>query len=501
MAGTPPPINTDAAAQTPAASARAAAGAIPLPESVAPTRPASTQPPSARRGAGGASATPSTRGGKRDTHTAMGTLGDDAGEEGDEYYSGGLFNIEISPGYKYLETLRGRKEVGDAKVDELQQKLKDLHAHLLSFAAFEKTMVKRVKQVIQDVGSQRIEMDRSGTKQFSDNTEIGELKRQLLKAQNEVNLAMDREQKLQKDIEDAQRTKENLISDIEEIRRHKADMLEPQLIASTKELKLDVLQRRHQVENLEKDLEEKEATYETVTHERDRLELEKERHSAALSQASEMPQKILKQSEVLRDAISSLVIENVKQTTLAQQLDKELERLAKKRKDLEEHKLDQAAEYERRRAELHEMERQCDEIFKQHELAKEQLAVQKGDRVAVDLGLRQTIGDIKREHDILLRLIREKESSLKHLRRLETTVNNIRTTTPTIQQQVHDYQKLLANHQRDEKHFRKVMTDLRKEIDLNLYDFLKVEGVQKEEGEKLARERGINGRMEAELEE
>ena len=57
-------------------------------------------------------------------------------------------------------------------------------------------------------------------------------------AQNEVNLAMDREQKLQKDIEDAQRTKENLISDIEEIRRHKADMLEPQLIASTKELKV-----------------------------------------------------------------------------------------------------------------------------------------------------------------------------------------------------------------------------------------------------------------------
>ena len=108
---------------------------------------------------------------------------------------------------------------------------------------------------------------------------------------------------------------------------------------------------------------------------------------------------------------------------------------------------------------------------------------------------------IKHEHDILLRLIREKESSLKHLRRLQTTVNNILTTTPTIQKQVHDYQKLLSNHTRDEKHFRKVMADLRKEIDLNLYDFLKVEGLQKEEGEKLARERGINGRMEAELEE
>ena len=39
-----------------------------------------------------------------------------------------------------------------------------------------------------------------------------------------------------------------------------------------------------------------------------------------------------KQTEVLRDAISSLVIENVKQNTLSQQLDHEIEKLARKRK-------------------------------------------------------------------------------------------------------------------------------------------------------------------------
>ncbi|KAJ3296076.1 hypothetical protein HK104_002021, partial [Borealophlyctis nickersoniae] len=460
--------------------------------------PSSAAPPPASRGGAGP-----LGGGRKDARTGTAGVGngDEEPEEDDEYYSGGLFNIEISPGFKFLEGLKGKKEVGDpSKIEALQDKLRSLHSYLLSGVAYEKSLVKRVKQLFQDVTSQRMEMDKTGTKLFSDNSEIGELKRELLKAQNEVNLAMDREQKLQKDIEDAQRLKGDLVNDIEEIRKHKADMLEPQLIASTKELKLDVLQRRHQVENLEKDLEEKEATYETVTHERERLEMEKERHAVALSQASEMPQKILKQSEVLRDAIGSLVIENVKQTTLAQQLDKELERLGKKRKDLEEHKLDQAADYERRRAETHEMERQCDEIFKQHELAKEQLAVQKGDRVALDLTLRKCNQEIKREHDILLRSIREKEASLKHFRRLETTVNNIRTTTPTIQKQSADYKKLLANAQRDFKHFRKQMSDLRKGIDLGVYEFLKMEGVQREEGERFARERAINMRMEEELE-
>lgn len=106
------------------------------------------------------------------------------------------------------------------------------------------------------------------------------------------------------------------MDDIEEIRRHKADMLQPQLIASNKELQvgicandectllmlmtrnsfflqLEVIQRRHQVENLEKDQEEKDGTYEMVMHEVERLELDRERHAAAFSQANEMPQKIM----------------------------------------------------------------------------------------------------------------------------------------------------------------------------------------------------------------
>jgi hypothetical protein len=56
--------------------------------------------------------------------------------------------------------------------------------------------------------------------------------------ENEVALAGERESRLQKDIEDAIKTKTEIENDIDEIRRHKADMLEPQLIAATKELKV-----------------------------------------------------------------------------------------------------------------------------------------------------------------------------------------------------------------------------------------------------------------------
>jgi hypothetical protein len=54
-------------------------------------------------------------------------------------------------------------------------------------------------------------------------------------------MAITRETKLQIDVEDLIKTKQDLVHDIEEVRRHKADLLEPQLIAATKELKVKIL--------------------------------------------------------------------------------------------------------------------------------------------------------------------------------------------------------------------------------------------------------------------
>ncbi|KND04550.1 uncharacterized protein SPPG_00275 [Spizellomyces punctatus DAOM BR117] len=440
---------------------------------------------------------PSTQDMRRRPQTRPSTVELDENDE--EFYLGGLFNLEFSPGFKFLESLRGKAP--ESMITQLESRMRSLHAFLLSCAEYEKSLIKRVKDVAGDVQKQRLEIDRTASKQFTENTEIGELKRELLKAENEVKLAQERESRLTLDISESQEKKRQLMDDIDEIRRHKADMLEPQLIASSKELKLEVIQRRHQVENLEKDQEEKDATYEMIMQQVERLEMDRERHAAAFSQANEMPQKIIKQSEVLRDAIGSLVIENVKQGTLSQQLDKELERLAKRRKDLEEHKLDQAAEYEQRRAEIHEMERQCDEIFKQHEMAKEQLAVQKGERVRLELGLKKCVFEIKREHDLLLRSLREKDALLKSFRRLETTVNNIRLSTPLLHQQLTEHTRQLEQTKRDERHYRKQSSQLRKEIDLMLYEYLKTENGERTLGENLAREIGVNQRLDEELEE
>ena len=56
-----------------------------------------------------------------------------------------------------------------------------------------------------------------------------------------MGLATEREMKIKKQLEEDLKQKNELIKDIEEIRKHKVDMLEPALISSSKELKVELI--------------------------------------------------------------------------------------------------------------------------------------------------------------------------------------------------------------------------------------------------------------------
>lgn len=64
-------------------------------------------------------------------------------------------------------------------------------------------------------------------------------------------------------------------------------------------------------------------------------------------------------------------------------------------KDLEESKFGETSNYEQRRGEISMMEKQVDDIFKEHELVKEQLSIQKAERVRLDLALRKVGFDVR----------------------------------------------------------------------------------------------------------
>ncbi len=85
-------------------------------------------------------------------------------------------------------------------------------------------------------------------------------------------------------------------------------------------------------------------------------------------------------------------------------------------------------------------------------------------------------------------------------RRLQMTVNNIKMASGTLEGQKEEGLRNVESTRREEKALRKDIGDIRKSIDVNLYDFLKQEQIEKIEAEKLHQHLVHNQKLENELE-
>ena len=143
--------------------------------------------------------------------------------------------------------------------------------------------------------------------------------------------------------------------------------------------------------------------------------------------------------------------------------------------DLEKDRTDLQGQLEMRFLQIEAMEAQTDEIFKNHELAKEQLTIQKQEKIRIDTSLKKTILDIAKEHDLLLRTFREKENAIKLHIRLENLVANIRNLKPKIEKQKEDLERELNYQQQESKFSKSNIRNARQEIDLIIYQYLQQE--------------------------
>ena len=154
---------------------------------------------------------------------------------------------------------------------------------------------------------------------------------------------------------------------------------------------------------------------------------------------------------------------------------------------------------EMRFLQIEAMEAQTDEIFKNHELAKEQLTIQKQEKIRIDTALKKTIQDIAKEHDLLLRTFREKENAIKLHVRLENQLQNIKNLRPKIEKQKDDLERELNYQQQENKFSRANIRNARQEIDLIIYQYLQQEIADSNQKEELANNQATIVKLEGQL--
>lgn len=418
--------------------------------------------------------------------------------EEDAVFFGGIFRMEDSPIFKMFEELKGRKLLSQSVQDALYPKLQSLFRELTQAYALKKQLQVKNNSLAATIQQQWLELERSGMKKYADNSEISELKRDLLRLQNETQIALEEEQRSQQSISAAAKAKQDLVDDIEEMRRSRASMLEPQLISATKELKLEAIQKSHQIENLSKDLEEKENMLEMSRQERSRLELETEKQVAALSKAAEMPSKIARQTEAIRDGIQALEIENEKQNSLCLSNEKDLQGVLNRKKQLEDMQQIQNNELELCRKKTQEVERQCDEIFREHEWKNEQYLCYQQEAKRLEASIKNAVTELQVDHDKLLKSLRDKDAAVKNFRRLTNTVNNLKMAIPSLRLQQEHLKNELESAVRDAHFFKEKAEETKKDIDLRLFEYLENENYHQKHKELLQTMKSEFSKLEAE---
>ena len=99
-----------------------------------------------------------------------------------------------------------------------------------------------------------------------------------------------------------------------------------------------------------------------------------------------------------------------------------------------------------------------------------------------------------------MRAIREKEGLIKTERRLDTTVNNIKLSTPLLLRQQEELKQNLQYIGMEDKELRGNVQVLRKDIDLALYDYLQQNQLEQGELEKAERYHQLNKKLDKDLE-
>jgi hypothetical protein len=107
----------------------------------------------------------------------------------------------------------------------------------------------------------------------------------------------------------------------------------------------------------------------------------------------------------------------------------------------------------------------------------------------------------KKEHDLVLRLMREKDTFMKFYARLEITVANIKLSIPTLQKQADDLKRQRDQIKADEIFYKKQMNNIHDEIDRLTVDFIQKDRMDKTQSDALHEQLILNRKVSNELEE
>ncbi|XP_045420244.1 coiled-coil domain-containing protein 146 isoform X1 [Lemur catta] len=330
--------------------------------------------------------------------------------------------VELSqtPAFIFLQELHAMGKLPGTRMAELKAKYTLLHDTVVSTQESEVQLLQNAKRFAEQIQQQQFHLQQADKFPEAFSTEVSKMREQLLKYQNEYNAVKERESHNQYRLNSLNEEKRLIIKEFERI--PKPGEMEKRmkvLKESTEELRKEVIQKKLEIKTLREDLSYKQKQ---LLKEKKELE-ELMEYQVVLKDDVAHHQTIPVQTAKEIEKITRKKVELEKKKIVLEQEFKELNDSLKKVENkvsaIVEEKEDVIKEVEGKRALLEVKEREYNQLIKLLELTRENEATSLTERGILDLNLRNSLIDKQNYHDELSRKQREKERDFRNLKKTE----------------------------------------------------------------------------------
>lgn len=298
------------------------------------------------------------------------------------------------------------------------------------------------------------------------NTEVSRMRQQLLKYNNDLNEAEEREYRLQYKLECLREEKRLLEREYERIPKTGELEKRAKLLKETSDdLQKENTQRILEIKALKEDLALKDREIQREQTELEKIQEQQEIIKDELVQVQYIPEQIGKDIEkIIRKTIETEK-KKLKLGEQCQELNHNLKQTENKTKKMLEEKEDVMRELEGKRTLLENKEQESNHLTTLLEFSKENEAVALGERAALDLNLRHAMIEKQTQHDALTRRQKEKDRDMRNIKKLELQLKSANDALIYTQSLYEKIKAEISTFPKDDGSLLEKRKELRKEVE------------------------------------
>nr|XP_019600102.1 PREDICTED: coiled-coil domain-containing protein 146 isoform X2 [Rhinolophus sinicus] len=331
-----------------------------------------------------------------------------------------FIDLATTPAFICLHELHAVGKLPGTRMAELKAKYTLLHDTVRSTQESEVQLLQNAKCFTEQIQQQQFHLQQADNFPEAFSTEVSKMREQLLKYQNEYDAVKEREFHNQYRLNSLMEEKSLIIKEFEKI--PKPGEMEKKmriLKESTEELRKEIMQKKIEIKNLREDLTSKQKQLLKEQKELEELLEHQVNLKDEVVHHQTIPVQIGKEIEKITRKKVEMEKKKVVLESELKELNDSLKKVETKIHALMEEKEDVMKEVEGKRALLEVKEREYNQLVKLLELARENEATSLTERGILDLNLRNCLIDKQNYHDELSRKQREKERDFRNLKKME----------------------------------------------------------------------------------